>query len=118
LENKGDLKFEAKQLANVPGVYGCTPGDFDGDGDTDVAMVTMFNDWNQENSASVVWLENDGQQEFKTWQVADRPIQLGSVACADIDQDGRDDIITTSFHFRNPAERFGSVDIFLNRGKK
>ena len=118
LENKGDLKFESKHIGSVPGVYGCAPGDFDGDGDTDVAVVTMFNDWNQENSASVVWLENDGQQNFKTWQVSDRPIQLASVACGDIDQDGRDDIVTTCFQFRSPADRFGSVDIFLNEGKK
>ncbi|MGI9495946.1 MAG: FG-GAP repeat domain-containing protein [Mariniblastus sp.] len=117
LENKGDWNFEPHQIASVGGIYGVAPADFDGDGDIDVAAVSIFNDWSQENAASVVWLENDGNQNFQTWQVASEPIQLSCVTCGDINNDGTPDIVTGSFHFRRPYSKYGSVDAFLNPAK-
>jgi hypothetical protein len=116
LENKGDWKFEEKKIADIGGVYGVSPSDLDNDGDTDIAVVTMFNDWSQEGAGSVLWLENDGSQNFKTWQIASDPIQLATVACGDVNQDGKNDIVTGSFHFRKPSINFGSVDAFLQVG--
>lgn len=115
LENKGGWNFEDHQIADIGGVYGVSPGDLDGDGDTDLAVVTMFNDWLQEDAASVLWLENDGKLNFKIWQIASDPIQLATVACADVNNDGAADILTGSFHFRKPFEKFGGVDLFLNQ---
>lgn len=119
LENKGNWIFESHQIASVGGIYGVAPADFDGDGDIDVAAVSIFNDWSQEDAASVVWLENDGNQNFLTWQVASEPIQLSCVTCGDVNNDGTPDIVTGSFHFRRPYSKFGSIDAFFNpaRGK-
>lgn len=117
LENKGNWNFEPHQIASIGGIYGVAPADFDGDGDIDVAAVSIFNDWSQEDAASVVWLENDGNQNFKTWQIASEPIQLSSVACGDVNNDGTPDIVTGSFHFRRPYSKYGSVDAFLNPAK-
>lgn len=116
LENKGDWNFEEHTIASIGGVYGVSAGDLDGDGDQDVAVVSMFNDWKQENAASVLWLENDGDQNFKTWQIASAPIQLATVDCGDVDGDGKTDIVTGSVHFRPPFINLGSVDVFLNAG--
>jgi hypothetical protein len=43
--------------------------DLDGDGDRDVVLVSMANDWTNPANASIVWLENDGRQSFRTWQI-------------------------------------------------
>ena len=64
LRNLGDWKFEPKRIGTLGGTYAAAAGDIDGDGDIDVVLVSMFNDWRQPGAASVVWLENDGKQNF------------------------------------------------------
>ena len=118
LENQGGWQFVQRKIASIGGVYGVSPGDLDGDGDTDLALVTMFNDWSQEQAASVLWLENDGQSNFHTWQISSEPIQLATVACGDINGDGQADIVTGSCHFRKPFHRFGGIDAFVNLRSK
>ena len=58
----------------------------------------MFNDWRRPGTASVVWLENDGRQNFTPRQIADRPTHLATVACGDLNGDGRADIVAGSLH--------------------
>ena len=112
LENKGDWDFEPHRIATIGGVYATATADLDSDGDLDVAVATMFNDWAQDNAASVLWLENDGQQNFTTYQITDDPVQLATIGCSDLNGDGTPEIVTGAFHFRRPFNRFGSVDIF------
>jgi hypothetical protein len=112
LENQGDWQFIPHRIANIGGIYATETADIDLDGDLDIIVVSMFNDWSQKNAASVLWLENDGKQNFTTYQIADQPVQLATVGCADLNHDGQMDIVTGSFHFRRPFNRFGSVDVF------
>ncbi len=112
LENLGNWKFASHRIANIGGVYAASTADIDSDGDVDVVVASMFNDWSQENAASVLWLENDGQQNFRTYQIASNPVQLATINCADLNGDGIEEIVTGSFHFRRPFDRYGSVDIF------
>lgn len=114
LENHGKLSFESKQIAEIPGASGLTSVDLDGDGDLDLAVTSQFNDWNVEDAGSVFWLENDGSQSFKPWQIADDPIQVATIASGDIDGDGKIDLVTGSVQTIRPFEKFGSVDAFLN----
>ena len=67
---------------------------------------------------SVVWLENDGKQNFKTWQIDQDPIHLVTVAVGDINSDGREDIIAGSLNLRSPFQRIGRVTGWLNPGKE
>jgi hypothetical protein len=67
-------------------------------------------------SASVVWLENDGEENFRTWQIADRPIRLITVDCGDLDGDGRDEIVAGGLRFMPPHDRLGRVALWWNRG--
>lgn len=93
LENVSGWKFESHRIATFGGTYAAAVDDLDGDGDRDVVLVSMFNDWRTTDPASVVWLENDGRQNFTPWQIAAAPMQLSTVACGDLNRDGRPDIV-------------------------
>jgi hypothetical protein len=58
----------------------------------------MANDWGNRQQPSVVWLENQDQQ-FGMWRVDTDPIRLATVACGDLNGDGRHDIVAGSLHF-------------------
>lgn len=92
-ENRGAWNFRPQMIGKFGGTYAAAPGDFDGDGDTDVALVSMSNDWNDARNPSVVWLENDGAQNFRTWSVDTSPVTLITAAGGDLNGDGRTDLV-------------------------
>jgi hypothetical protein len=93
VENHGGWKFSSRTIAEFGLTYAAAPGDFDGDGDLDVALASFCNDLNDSRPSSMVWLENDGHQNFQTWKVASRPVRLVTLACGDLDGDARDDVV-------------------------
>ena len=114
LENKGDLNFTANQIAHLGGTYAADAADMDGDGDTDVVLVSMFNDWKSNDATSLAWLENDGHQNFNAWHIASAPTHLCTVDCADINGDGADDIVAGSLQIYPPYDSESSgVSIWL-----
>jgi hypothetical protein len=115
LENRGGFRFAKHRIATFGGTYAADAGDIDGDGDVDVVLVSMFNEWRTPGNASVVWLENDGRQGFTPWQVADRPTHLVTVACGDLDGDGRADIAAGGLHVIAPYDRMGRVTVWTGR---
>ncbi len=116
-ENKGDWTFEMKRISDLGGTYAAAAGDLDGDNDIDVALVSMTNDWYTPGTASVVWLENDGEQNFTSWQIASDPIHLVTVAIGDINGDSRLDVLAGALNFRKPYERVGRVSAWLGQQK-
>jgi hypothetical protein len=117
LENLGNWQFREHRISDLGGTYAAAVGDLDGDGDADVALVSLDNDWRNPANASIVWLENDGQQQFRSWQIDAEPIHLVTVATGDIDGDGRTDLVAGSLNLRRPRERMGGVTAWFNRGR-
>ncbi|WP_339734255.1 VCBS repeat-containing protein [uncultured Gimesia sp.] len=115
-ENKGNWEFEMRRISNLGGTYAADVGDLDGDGDLDVVLVSMTNDWYDPKTASVVWLENDGKQNFQTWQIDNNPIHLVTVAVGDLTGEGRDDIVAGGLNLRKPYQRIGRISAWLNQG--
>ena len=103
--NLGNWQFESKRIANFGGTYAAAPGDLDGDGDLDVVLVSLCNDWTDPARPSVVWLENDGYQNFKMRLIDTTPIGLITVACGDLNNDGRADIVAGSLLLPPIVER-------------
>jgi hypothetical protein len=116
LENKGGWQFEPHRIGSVGGVYAAAVADLDGDGDNDVVLACMFNDWRAPGAASLVLLENDGRQNFTARMLADRPIHLATVAAGDLNGDGRPDVVAGSLHLEHLADdRAGRVTLWLSR---
>jgi tetratricopeptide (TPR) repeat protein len=112
LENQGDWKFAAQRVATFPGTYAAAASDLDADGDQDVALVSMVNHWDEPDAPSLVWLENDGQQEFTQHAIASDPIMLVTVACGDATGDGRPDVVAGGLHVYPPFDRLGRISLW------
>ena len=113
LENMGDNKFTPHKISDLPGTYAAAAGDVDGDKDIDVVLVSMSNDFSKPDAASMVILSNDGQQNFKTQQVAAIPIQLITCAIGDINADGKNDIFTGSLRIYPPFRHMSRVHAWV-----
>jgi hypothetical protein len=108
--------FETRRIGSVGGAYGAAVADFDGDGDNDVALACMFNDWHHAGAASLVLLENDGKHSFSARTIAEHPRNLATIAAGDLNGDGRPDIVAGSLHLDTPSpDRAGRVTVWLSR---
>jgi hypothetical protein len=118
LENQGDLKFVYHDIARFYGAYGVAAADLDGDGDLDIVVTSMDNFWNDPSAQSVIWLENDGKQQFTPHPLASAPISQVAVAIADLTGDGKPDLLTSSMYVLPPYTRVGRLTLWVNGGRK
>lgn len=116
VENLGGWKFRSRNIAQLGCTYAAAASDMDGDGDLDVTLVSMSNDWGNFGHPAVVWLENDGRQNFKTWKIDIHPLRLVTVAAGDLDGDGRAEIVAGSLHLPPfDATHADSISVWWNR---
>jgi hypothetical protein len=115
LENRGNLSFVWHDIYRCYGAYCAVAGDLNNDGHLDIVVTTLFNDWSDPKRASLLWLENDGQQQFTPHSIATKPTHLISAAVGDIDGDGRLDIVTCGMYGFPPFDRMGRVTLWKNR---
>ncbi|MEQ9409978.1 MAG: VCBS repeat-containing protein [Fuerstiella sp.] len=115
-ENVGNWNFEPRRIARFGGTYAAAVGDLDNDQDTDVVLVSMANVWDDPDRASIIWLENDGHQQFQPWRIDSAPTHLVTVATGDLNADGAADIVAGGLHIRGPYDRLGRVTSWVNPG--
>jgi hypothetical protein len=73
-----------------------------------------MNDWSDRDVPSLVWLENDGRQSFQLRPIDTSPTHLVTVACGDLNGDGRDDIVAGGLYMRPPFDRVGRVSAWMS----
>jgi len=115
LENQGNLNFVWHDIYRCYGAYCATAADLDNDGDLDIVVTTLFNDWSDPKRASLLWLENDGQQRFIPHSIANQPTHLISAAIGDLDGDGWLDIVACGMYGFPPFDRTGRLTLWKNR---
>ncbi len=114
LENKGGYKFEHHAIARFPGASAAVAADLDGDGDLDIAAVSCYNFWENADSQSLVWFENDGKMNFTEHEISHLPTHLVSLEPADMDGDGKPDLVTVRMNVYQPFTNDGRVVLWLN----
>ena len=114
--NNGKNEFKESWFYPLHGAYKALPGDFDQDGDVDLAAISFFPDFSKALPSSFVYLENQGKMQFKgsTFPEANlgRWITMDS---GDFDQDGDEDIVLGSLAFEVIPDR-GEVRNWVERG--
>lgn len=65
-QNDGKNQFDEVLFYPLPGAYSAIPHDFDLDGDLDIAAISFFPDFKNTPEQAFVFLENQGNQPFKT----------------------------------------------------
>jgi FG-GAP-like repeat len=117
LENTGRFPFEARTLAELPGVFAAKPGDVDGDGDLDVvacAFIAGGSNLDESNMPALVWLEQVKPGEFARRTLARRAPRHATLDLADVEGDGDIDIVVGNF--TNDSRDIPWVELWENRG--
>ncbi|MGD9691501.1 MAG: FG-GAP repeat domain-containing protein [Phycisphaerales bacterium] len=114
LENTGGLEFTHHRIAGVPGAYSAAVADFDLDGDQDIVVSSMMNDWEDPANQALTLLENDGAQQFTPRPLSHSPTWQVSCLAVDLNGDDRPDVISSGMYVMPPFARVGRLTAFLN----
>jgi hypothetical protein len=117
LENKGNIEFDFHRITNFTGATNVRSTDIDNDDDLDLFAVSAFNIWDDPNSQSFIWLENDGTMNFIKHEISKNPTHLLTCEPGDFNNDGLMDVVTGGMHTYPPFDRMGRITLWINNGK-
>jgi len=105
MENKGGWQFESHIVNSQSGCIHTPVADFDGDGKPDFAAL-ISQEWEE-----VHWFQNLGNRQFRdsiAWGSTNEDYGSSGLAVADVNRDGRPDLIYTNgdgFDYSVPGSR-------------
>ncbi len=96
--NDGENNFSEEWFYPMNGAYDATARDFDGDGDTDIAAIAFFADYDQKPEEGFVYFENEGDLSFTPYHPpAASNGRWIAMDVRDWTGNGRDDIALANF---------------------
>ena len=113
--NDGENTFSEELFLHLNGAYNAVVNDFDGDGDSDIAAISFFPDWQNTPEEGFVYFKNEGnsfsQHTFPEvnkgrWVVMD---------ASDYDKDGDVDLVLGSLAFE-VVPKMGYVEKWIEEG--
>lgn len=109
LRNDGRGNFRFHRVGKFPGAYSPVVTDLNGDGHMDIVAVSAFNDWAKPDAHALVCFENDGRQIFTTRILADAPSHMVVIKAADMNNDGKVELVSGCFAFYPPLDRAARI---------
>ncbi len=109
LENLGNGAFKFHRIGDFKGAYSPVGVDLDGDGATDVVVVSAFNEWSDPQAVSLMYFKNDGHMNFTPHVLARSPTHLLTCVAADFDGTGQPALVTGGFHAYPPWDKMSRL---------
>lgn len=116
LENKGGGRFLTHRIGDLPGAYGASVADWNGDGRLDVFAVSGFNQWESPEAVSLVVFLQAEDGRFRRQTLARSPTHLLTTAVGDFLGDGRPALLTGGFHAYPPYDRMSRLMLWRPEG--
>ena len=118
IRNLGNGEWERRELGMLIGAMQPAVGDFDGDGDLDIAAAGLFpnSETNSEQISfdSVCWWEQKENLEFVRHSIERDHCLHSACIASDVDRDGRIDLIVGEWSDKDAT---GALRVFWNRLK-
>ena len=117
LENEGTYPFTPRRVADMPGCYCAVAGDLDGDGDNDIAAVSLLSDdevarYPAGTFDAIAWFEQTSTNQFRRHSIRVNRCQAATCSVVDIDDDGDLDLVVPPYD--TDVQDAADVEIFLN----
>lgn len=114
--NDGKNHFKETLFYPLHGAYKALPGDFDQDGDIDIAAIAFFPDFSKALPTSFVYLQNLGKLQFRGSTFPEATLgRWITMDSGDYDGDGDEDIVLGSLAFEVIPDR-GEVRNWVEKG--
>ena len=114
--DRSEMKFQHHHITHMPGVHCAKAADFDQDGDLDiVACAFMQPIAEAKDYDSIVYLENNGGQNFSKYSIEKNNSLYPNLEIGDFDENGKTDFVVGTASMIAPSKKQQPLKIYWNK---